>query len=68
MLVVTRFMKKTDVLELVEKLSDEEDVDIDRLIYTLAFRREVDKGLVAADAGDEIPLEEFEELSEQWLA
>ena len=61
-------MKKTDVFELVEELSVEDEVDVDKLIYTLAFRREVEKGLAAADAGDEVPLEEFEALSEQWLA
>ncbi|MGH2584927.1 MAG: hypothetical protein ACRDJE_08440 [Dehalococcoidia bacterium] len=61
-------MKKVDVLEIVEKLPDDEDVDVDGLIETLAFRRTVEKGLAAADAGDEIPLEEFERLSEQWLA
>ena len=68
MLVVDRPMKKTDGFELVEALSMEDDVDADKLMYTLAFRREVEKGLAAADAGDDIPLEKFETLSEQWLA
>jgi hypothetical protein len=61
-------VKKTDVLEIVEDFSDDGEVDLDKLIYTLAFRREVEKGLAAADAGDEIPFDEFEEQSEQWLA
>jgi hypothetical protein len=61
-------MKKVDVLEIVEKLPDGGDVDVDGLIDTLAFRRAVEEGLVAADAGDEIPFDEFEQLSEQWLA
>lgn len=61
-------MKKADVLELVEKLAGEETVDVDRLISTLAFRLEVERGIAAADAGDEIPLDQFEALSEQWLA
>jgi hypothetical protein len=61
-------MKKVDVLEIVEKLPDDGDVDVDGLIDTLAFRRAVEEGLVAADAGDEIPFDEFEQLSEQWLA
>lgn len=52
---------------MVERLSDDEVTDVDELIDTLAFRREVEKGLAAADAGDEIPFEEFERLSEQWL-
>src|SRR3712207_3510869 len=62
-LTLERPMKKSDVLEIVEKLSNEEEVNIDELIDTLAFRRAVEKGLAAADAGDEITLEEFEELS-----
>ena len=56
------------MLEIVEALSEDGEVDLDKLIYTLAFRREVDKGLAAADAGDEISVEEFEEQSEHWLA
>lgn len=60
-------MKKSDVLEIVDELTNDEEVDVDQLIYTLAFRREVDKGLAAADRGDEISIEEFERLSEQWL-
>lgn len=60
-------MKKAEVLNMVERLSDDEVTDVDELIDTLAFRREVEKGLAAADAGDEIPFEEFERLSEQWL-
>ena len=62
-----RSMKKADVLGIVEELTDDEEVDVDKLIYTLAFRREVDKGLAAADSGDEISIEEFEQQSEQWL-
>jgi hypothetical protein len=60
-------MKKADVLDIVEELTNDEEVDVDKLIYTLAFRREVDKGLAAADSGDEISIEEFEQQSEQWL-
>jgi Zn-dependent alcohol dehydrogenase len=65
---VGRSMKKTDVLNLVEALSDNGETDVDELIDTLDFRRAVEKGLAAADAGDEISFEEFEQLSESWLA
>jgi hypothetical protein len=60
-------MKKAVVLDIVEELTNDEEVDIDKLIYTLAFRREIDMGLAAADRGDEISIEEFERQSEQWL-
>ncbi|MGD9714705.1 MAG: hypothetical protein AB7V46_21990 [Thermomicrobiales bacterium] len=60
-------MKKADVLDIVEELTNDDEIDVDKLIYTLAFRREVDKGLAAADSGDEISIEEFEQQSEQWL-
>jgi hypothetical protein len=60
-------MKKEDVLDIVEELTNDEEVDVDKLIYTLAFRREVDKGLATADRGDEISIDEFEQQSEQWL-
>src|SRR5215211_2788280 len=65
--VAGRSMKKADVLDIVEELANDEDVGVDKLIYTLAFRREVDKGLAAADRGDEVSIEEFEQQSEQWL-
>jgi len=61
-------VKKADVMEIVDELTDNGEVDVDKLIYTLAFRREVERGLAAADASDEIALEEFDEQSEQWLA
>lgn len=59
-------MKKAIVLDIVEKLSDEEEVDVDKLIYTLAFRREVDKGLAEADIGLEVGLEEIDEMIAGW--
>lgn len=58
-------MKKTDVLELLRE--QPEDLDIDRFIYTLYVRRQIEIGIAAADASDEISHEEFVELSEQWL-
>ena len=61
-------VKKAEVLEVIDDLSDGGDVALDKLISALAGRREVERGLAAADAGDEIALEEFEEQSERWLA
>ena len=60
-------MKKSELLELVQTLPDEVELDLDNLIYTLHFRREVDRGLADADAGREISHEEFERESESWL-
>lgn len=64
--VVERIMKKSNVLEIVEKLSEADDVDVDKLIYTLAFRREVDKGLAEADAGLEVSLDEIDAMMAEW--
>ena len=61
-------MTKTEVLRIVEDFSDGGEVDLDGLIYTLDFRREVERGMAVADARDEVSLDEFEERSEQWLA
>ncbi len=58
-------MKKSDVLELLR--DQPEDLDIDAFLYTLYIRRQIELGIAAADAGDEISQEEFEKLSEEWL-
>lgn len=59
-------MKKSHVLEILDKIPDDEDVDIDKLVYTLYFRREVDRGLADADAGREVSLEEIDEMIDEW--
>jgi predicted transcriptional regulator len=59
-------MKKTAVIAIVENLADDENVDLDALIDALMFRRKVERGLAAADAGDVISLEELEHEMEQW--
>lgn len=59
-------MKKAVVLDIIASLSDDDDIDVDRLIYTLAFRREVDRGLAEADAGLEVSLEEIDEMIAEW--
>ncbi len=57
-------MKKQDILDIVQELPDE--VDVDKLIYTLHFRREIDRGLAEADAGQEVSLEEIDVLIDEW--
>jgi hypothetical protein len=59
-------MKKAEVLKLLDEMPDE--IDIEKLMYTLYVRRQIEIGIAAADAGDEISQEEFEKLSDEWLA
>jgi hypothetical protein len=47
-------------------LPDDTDGDIDRLICTLYFRREIDRGLDDADAGREVSLEEIDLMLDEW--
>ena len=61
-------MKKAEVLELITKLPDDEEVDVERLIYTLGLRRAIEQGLRDGTAGREISEEDFKALSETWLA
>ncbi len=57
-------MKKSVILEIVNNLPEE--VDVDKLIYTLAFRREVDQGFAELDAGLEVSLEEIDVMIDSW--
>lgn len=57
-------MKKTELLELINRLPEE--VDVDQLVYTLFFRREINRGLAEADAGLEVSLEEIDRLIDEW--
>ena len=59
-------MRKSEVLEIVNDLADDADVDVDRLIYTLHVRREIDRGLTDADAGREVSLEEIDLMIDEW--
>ncbi len=52
-------MKKSDVLELLKDMPEE--LDAEKLIYTLYVRRKVELGLAALDAGEETPDEEVAE-------
>lgn len=58
-------MKKSEILDLLR--DEPEELDVDKFIYTLYVRRQIERGIAAADAGDEISAEEFERLTEEWL-
>jgi len=58
-------MKKSEILDLLR--DEPEELDVDKFIYTLYVRRQIERGIAAADAGDEVSQEEFEQLSEKWL-
>ena len=58
-------MMKSEVFDLLRDLP--EDLDIDKFIYTLYVRRQIELGIAAADAGEEISHEEFDNLSEECL-
>ena len=59
-------MKKSDVLEILR--DHPEELDLDKFVYTLYFRQKMELALVDADAGREISQEEFERLTDEWLA
>ena len=58
-------MNKREVLELVAALPD--DVDVDRLIYTLWLKRKLEKAFALPEE-DDISEEAMERLFDQWLA
>jgi hypothetical protein len=57
-------MRKSDVLDLLR--DQPEELDIDRFLYTLHMRRQIELGLAAADAVEEYSPEKFEKLSVEW--
>jgi hypothetical protein len=58
-------VRKSDVIELLRDMPEE--IDVDKLIYTLYFRRKIEVAEADAEAGREISHEEFEKLSNEWL-
>ena len=58
-------MKKSDVLELLR--DEPEDLDIDKFIYTLWFRRQIELGEADIAAGRVIPHEEVVREMKTWL-
>ena len=58
-------MKKSDIMEILRDMPEE--LDIDKLIYTLYVRRKIELAEADAEAGREISHEEFERLSDEWL-
>jgi predicted transcriptional regulator len=59
-------MNKADILEIVHELPDDEEVDVQRLIFTLYVRAQVDRGLADADAGRKVSLEEIDRMIDEW--
>lgn len=57
-------MKKSDLLEFIR--DEPEELDIDKLIYTLWVRRRIEIGLAEADAGLEVSMEEIDQMIEAW--
>jgi hypothetical protein len=58
-------MKKRDVLELLQEMP--EDLDIEKLIYTLYVRRKIELALAEAEHDEGMPHEEFVRQSDEWL-
>jgi hypothetical protein len=58
-------MKKSEVLEILR--DQPEELDIDKLIYTLWFRRKLELAIAQADAEEGMAHEEFVQLSDEWL-
>ena len=61
-------MTTTELLELMSALSGGRDgeADVERLMYTLYLRREIDIGEAAMAAGEVISQEEVERRIRQW--
>ena len=59
-------MNKADILEIVSELPDDEEVDVQQLIYTLYVRVQVDRGLADAEAGREVSLDEIDRMIDEW--
>ena len=57
-------MNKSQILELMRDLP--EDLDVDQFIYTLWFRRKIERALAEADEDEGIPHGEFVRLSDEW--
>ena len=57
-------MRKEEVLDILEKMPDE--VDVDKLIYTLYLKRKLELAEADITAGRVIPHEEVEREMEAW--
>ena len=57
-------MKKVDVLRALDVLPEE--FQIERLMYTLYLRREVERGLADIEAEREVSLEEIDRMIDTW--
>jgi hypothetical protein len=57
-------MKKRDVLELLH--GQPEDLDVDRFIYALYIRHQIQCGFAVPDAEREYTPENFQKLDREW--
>jgi hypothetical protein len=58
-------VKKSDVLELLRDMP--EDIDVDKLLYTLYVRRKIEIAEADAEGGRDVSQEEFERITDGWL-
>ena len=57
-------MNKSQILEMMRDLP--EDLDVDHFIYTLWFRRKIERALAEADADEGIPHDDLVRQSNEW--
>ena len=57
-------MTKSQVLKILR--AQPEELDVDRLIYTLYVRRKIEQGIADADAGRVVSLEEIDRMIDEW--
>ena len=58
-------MKKCEILELMRDLP--EDLEVDKFIYTLWFRRKIEHAVAEAEKDEGIPHEEIIKRGEEWF-
>lgn len=58
-------LNKHDLLEMIRALPDDE-IDIEKLMYTLHMRRQIERGLADVAAGRVVSQEEIEREMEEW--
>jgi hypothetical protein len=61
-------VKKQDVMELMHDMPDEDEIDIETLMYRLYVRRKIELSEAAIEAGDLLTEEEVDREIEKWFA
>lgn len=57
-------MKKTAIVALLEDMPEE--IDVDRLIYVLALRRDIERGIAGIEARRFVTDEELDAIIDSW--